>query len=88
MWPPSCACVPHKCQCGSHVDTQGLHERKKNLKKAPRPRRTTRRESHIIIWRAFNSAGNPAVRKPSGLGREDEEEEYLFRQKQAITIQT
>jgi len=61
-------CIPHNCPCGALVDAEGLHAFV--CKKAPS--KTTRHWTlNDIIWRAFASAGIPAVKEPSGLARSD-----------------
>jgi hypothetical protein len=61
-------CLPHSCPCGTLVDADGLHafvcKRASN--------RTTRHWAlNDIVWRAFTSAGIPAIKEPPGLARTD-----------------
>jgi hypothetical protein len=61
-------CVPHKCRCGAQVDAEGIHATV--CKKAP-GRIARHQVLNDLIWRAFGSAGTPAVKEPSGLNRQD-----------------
>ena len=61
-------CIPHECRCGAKVDAQGLHAMV--CKMAP-GKHTRHRVLNDIIWRAFGTAGIPAVKEPSGLIRHD-----------------
>ena len=61
-------CLPHSCLCGTLVDADGLHafvcKRSSN--------RTMRHWTlNDIVWRAFTSAGIPAIKEPPGLARTD-----------------
>ena len=61
-------CEKHTCQCGSPVEINGRHSLacKKSSGRISR--------HHLlndILWRAFNSAGTPSIKEPSGLCRSD-----------------
>ena len=61
-------CVPHKCHCGSDVDAQCRHAMV--CKKAP-GRVARHQVLNDIILLAINGADVPAVKKPSGLNRQN-----------------
>ena len=61
-------CEPHRCPCGSMVDSRGLH----GLACKKSSGRLSRHQYlNDIIWRAFNKAGVPSVKEPNGLMRSD-----------------
>ena len=57
-------CVPHDCKCGESVDAWGLHAM---ICKKASGRITRHQALNDIIARAFNSAGIPVMKEPTGL---------------------
>lgn len=61
-------CAPHRCKCGSAVDSLGVHGLSCKFNAGRLARHT---EANDIIRRALVSAGLPAVLEPHGLCRDD-----------------